>query len=127
MGYNFLIVDDSEMSRLILSRIIDFSKLPVQNILTAENGKEALSIMSKTKIDLLFLDINMPIMDGIETIENMTNDKNMQKIPIIVISSEGNKMKIEKLYNKGIRSFISKPFSPETIREAIILVLERAK
>ena len=74
--------------------------------------------MGKNWIDIVILDINMPIMNGEEMIDEMQQDSEIKDIPVIVISTEGSSTRIERLKEKGAR-FIKKPFTPEIIRDTI--------
>jgi two-component system chemotaxis response regulator CheY len=60
----------------------------------------------------------MPVMNGEEMIDQMLKDPDIQDIPIVVISTEGSKTRVERLQKKGAR-FIHKPFTPEIIRDAV--------
>jgi two-component system chemotaxis response regulator CheY len=84
---------------------------------------EALEVLNHKSIDLVLIDINMPVMDGIEMIDVMLDDDLLQNIPVIVISTEGSTTRIRQMERKGIRAYIRKPFSPEIIRDSVESVL----
>ena len=71
MSYNILIVDDSKTIRSVIKKTLDIADVPVGDLYEAENGKEALDVMNSNWIDLIFADINMPVMTGIEMIKKM--------------------------------------------------------
>lgn len=89
MGYNILLVDDSNVVKAVLSKILAGSPLPIDQVYDAANGVEALKILNADTIDLVITDINMPLMDGFELIERMRLDMMLKDIPVIVISTEG--------------------------------------
>jgi len=75
---------------------------------TAVNGKEALAIMSKMKIDVVVTDINMPIMDGLDLIENI--NKLYPSIQVIVMSAHTEAEYIQKAHDLGVKDYLIKPF-----------------
>ena len=84
----------------------------------AANGKEGLESLAENWVDLVFADINMPVMNGEEMIDQMKADPELSDLPTIVISTEGSATRIERLERKGVK-FIHKPFTPEIIRDSI--------
>jgi len=73
---NILVVEDSDAVRAVLAMSLKIGKVPVGNLYQATNGMEALRILRTEPIDLVFTDINMPEMDGIELMEAMAREKN---------------------------------------------------
>ena len=119
MPLNILLVDDSETVRAVIAKTLTITELPVGQLFEAANGKEALELLKHEWIDLVLADINMPVMGGIEMIEKMSENNLLDSIPVIVVSTEGSKTRIEQLMSKGVRAYLRKPFSPETIRDII--------
>jgi two-component system chemotaxis response regulator CheY len=119
MSFNILLVDDSATMRSILARSIDMAGVPVGKLFTAPNGQKGLEVMDGNWIDLVFLDINMPVMDGITMIEKMAENHDLSDVPVVVVSTEGSRIRIDRLRDRGVKGFVSKPFTPETIREVI--------
>ncbi|MCK5683774.1 response regulator [bacterium] len=124
MKLNILIVDDSSTVRSVLKKTLDLAKIPTATIHEAENGRDALKILDENWIDLVFADINMPIMGGIEMVENMAKSGLMKTIPVIVVTTEGSQTRIDQLKEKGIRGYIRKPFTPESVRAEFIKIIE---
>ena len=118
MSLNILIVDDSNVMRKIVLKSIKISGIHVAEVYEASNGQEAIELMCKKKVDLVMADINMPVMNGEEMIDAMKDNPVMNKIPVIVISTEGSEQRIERLLNKGA-IFLHKPFSPEMFKDTI--------
>lgn len=119
MAYNILIVDDSETVRAVISRTLEMAGVPINKLYEAPNGKEALQVMRDNWIDLVFSDINMPVMTGVEMIEQMQQDDLLESLPVVVVSTEGSKTRIDNLMKKGVRAYIRKPFTPEKVKEII--------
>lgn len=115
MGLNILIVDDSETVRAVIAKTLDIAGVDIGELFLAENGREALDLIGENWIDLILSDINMPVMSGIEMIEQMMEDEMMSTIPVIMVSTEGSKTRIEELKAKGVRAYIRKPFTPEGV------------
>ena len=123
MAYNILVVDDSKTIRAIIVKILKLTKLELGQIFEAENGKDALDCLSDNWIDLILSDLNMPVMSGIEMVSEMAKDGLLKDIPVVVISTDGSVKRIEELKEKGIREYIRKPFTPESLSEVIDRVL----
>ncbi len=118
MPINVLVVDDSGVMRAMIIKSMKMSGLPLGDIHQAGNGKEGLESLNSNWIDLVIVDINMPVMNGEEMIDHMKADPEMGDIPIVVISTEGSEARLEQLKQKGA-AFIHKPFAPETIRDTV--------
>lgn len=119
MSLNILVVDDSATVRAVIKKTLEIAEVPVSKLYQAENGKEALKILSESWIDLVFADINMPVMTGIEMVEKMAADGLLKTIPVVVVSTEGSATRIEQLKAKGVSAYIRKPFTPELLRSVV--------
>ena len=118
MALNILVVDDSTVMRKMIIKTMGMCGLPIGEIKQAANGREGLEELGKNWIDIVILDINMPVMNGEEMIDEMQQDSQIKDIPVVVISTEGSSTRIDRLKEKGAR-FIQKPFTPEIIRDTI--------
>ncbi|MDR3013627.1 MAG: response regulator [Chitinispirillales bacterium] len=123
MAYNILIVDDSQTMRAVLTKTIDMAGIDRGRLYEAGNGKEALEVLESEWIDIVFADINMPVMNGIEMVEQMVERGYMANTPVIVISTEGSKTRLEGLKNMGVKGFLRKPISPELFQSVVEGVL----
>ena len=119
MSYNILIVDDSKTIRSVIKKTLDIANVPVGDLYEAENGKEALDVMNSNWIDLIFADINMPVMTGIEMIKKMSEDNTLDKTPVIIVSTEGSKTRIDELLELGVKAYLRKPINPEELRNIV--------
>jgi len=124
MAFNILIVDDSKTIRSILMKTLKLTKLEINQVFEAANGREALEYLQGNWIDLVLTDLNMPVMTGVELINAMAQDGLLKDIPVVVTSTDGSSTRISELKNKGVREYIRKPFTPETVGEIIDKVLE---
>jgi two-component system, chemotaxis family, chemotaxis protein CheY len=119
MAYNILIVDDSRTIRSVIKKTLHIAEVPVGEVFEAANGQEGLQMLKENWVDLVFADINMPVMNGIEMIEKMDSDDILQKTPVIIVSTEGSRTRIEELFKKGVRAYIRKPITPEMLRNVV--------
>lgn len=123
MAYNILIVDDSLTTRRVIAKTLELAGVPVGDLYQAANGREALEVLRDHWVDVVFSDLNMPEMGGLELIDRMAADRTLSTIPVVVISTEGSSERVEELKRKGIRAYIRKPFQPEQVRDVVREVL----
>ncbi|MFP4164063.1 MAG: response regulator [Chitinispirillaceae bacterium] len=123
MGYTVMIIDDSEIIRSVLERAVNLSGLPVSEIITARDGLEGLEKLEKNWVDIVFTDINMPRMNGVELFDEMRQRTDLKDVPVVVVSTEGSSLRIDELRSKGIKGYLRKPCTPESIRDMIIGIL----
>jgi CheY-like chemotaxis protein len=109
---SILLIEDDLIERMKLSRTISSLKLN-HKITEAENGEEALSYLKKSTPDIILLDLNMPLMDGIEFLNILKNDKNLKYIPIIILTTSNNHVDVLECYKIGIAGYIIKPLRYE--------------
>ncbi len=123
MGYTILLVDDSETIRLAIARAIGMTDLVVDEILQAGNGKEALAVLANKWVDIVFSDINMPEMNGIEFVTELRASGEYAKLPVVIISTEGSKSRMDDLQSRGVNGYLRKPFTPEQLRDTVLGIL----
>lgn len=110
-----LVVDDVEVNRVaIMANMCDD-----YDIIEAENGKEALMIMNTQKIDVLVLDLFMPVMDGTEVLREMKKSELLTFIPVIVVSASDDTEKEIEVLNLGADEIIRKPFDGRVLKRRI--------
>ena len=127
MAYNVLIVDDSAIVRKVLIKTFGMTDIPVNEFYQAENGQIGLDTLRANWVDLVFLDINMPVMTGMEFIKELRADSMLNETPVIIVSTEGSKERKEELENLGIKAYLRKPVTPETLVETVTTVLGSLK
>ena len=125
MAYNVLIVDDSVLIRSMVAKTLNVAGVSVGKHHYAANGKEALDILEANWIDIVFADINMPIMDGIQLIDAMRSRDHLADIPVVVISTEQSEERIRELRSKGVKDYLKKPFMPEQFKDVVSNYLEK--
>jgi two-component system chemotaxis response regulator CheY len=121
MAFNVLIVDDSAVMRAMIKRVVRLSGVPLGDFLEAGNGEEALARIRDHWVDLVLLDVNMPVMDGEETLRRLRADPDTAALPVIVVSTESSDTRVHALEAMNV-AFVHKPFAPETLRATILRV-----
>lgn len=121
MAFNVLIVDDSAVMRAMITRVVRMSGVPLGEFHEAANGVEGLAALDANWIDLVLLDINMPIMNGEEMLRRLRDNPETASLPVIVVSTEGSEARVHALEAMGV-AFVHKPFTPETLRTTILHV-----
>jgi two-component system chemotaxis response regulator CheY len=119
VSFNILVVDDSAVMRAMIIRILRLTGLSLGEIYEAPNGQEGLKVLDDKWVDLALVDINMPVMNGEEMIDNIRNSKTIADLPIIVVSTESNIERVEKIRRKRVE-FVHKPFTPESLRKTVL-------
>jgi|AntRauTorckE6833_2_1112554.scaffolds.fasta_scaffold76519_1 two-component system chemotaxis response regulator CheY len=119
MPLNVLVVDDSSVMRKMIIRTLNMSGVSVGDVLEAENGQKGLEVLADNWIDILFIDVNMPVMDGMEMLNHVRSKPETKDLPILIISTESNPQRINEI-NANRAGFVHKPFTPETLREKIV-------
>lgn len=123
MSYNVLIVDDSSIVRKVLIKTFGLSSIPVANFYEAQNGAEGLALLKEHWVDIVFLDVNMPVMNGLEFMQNLRGDPEYQSLPVVIVSTEGSHERISELESRGISAYLRKPVTPEQLVETIQSIL----
>ncbi len=119
MSYTILIADDSAIVRTMVKKAVAMAGLDVGQVHEASNGKEALAVLGRTWIDVVFADINMPEMTGTELVRRMKADPALASTPVVIVSSEQSQARIDELKAGGARAYLKKPFRPEQFREVV--------
>ena len=115
-----LIVDDSELNRTVLADILGDE----YNFIEAENGARAIELLrTHTDIDLILLDMVMPEMNGFDVLIAMNNNRQIEDIPVVMISAENGIEHIERAYDLGVTDYISRPFDCMVVRRRVVNAL----
>ena len=113
-----LVVDDIYTNRYLLTELV---KITGNEVVQVENGEEAIRVLEKEKIDLIFMDIEMPVMNGIETTIHIRNKMPFptNALPIIALTAHNPELFFEDFKDVGFDELITKPYSVEKIKEKI--------
>jgi len=123
-----LLVDDDDVDVMSIERA--FVKQHIKNpLIRASNGFEALGLLRGTaerqpieQPVLILLDINMPVMNGIEFLQVIREDLELKHIPVVVLSSSDEERDVINAYNFNVAGYIVKPVDPEQFKAAIRIV-----
>jgi len=119
----FLIVDDfSTMRRIIKNLLRDIG---YDNVVEAEDGKQALSIIKGGGIDFVITDWNMPNMTGIELLQEIRKLSGFSGLPVLMVTAESRKEQIVEAAQAGVNGYIVKPFNAATLKAKLDKVMER--
>jgi len=114
MPSKILSVDDSSTIRRIVGRVV--ATLGMEMV-EAANGREALAVLEQDHADiaLVVLDVNMPEMDGGETLAAMKKDPRFQSIPVMMLTTESERGRILEFIQGGAANYLVKPFTPDDL------------
>ena len=112
---NTLIADDNEINLLLLTNLLDGQ---CSRIDSAMNGQEALSLIDRNHYDLAFVDLKMPVMDGIELVKRLRKKRN--PLRMIAISAYADKHMIQEALNAGFNDYLTKPIDSDQLNRLII-------
>ena len=112
MAKTVLIVDDAQVDRQHLERIVVEAG---HFVLTATSGAQALDVAKSDKPDLIFMDVNMPGMDGFAATRKLKADEATRSIPVVFVSSKNQKADLAWGQMLGAKGYVAKPYSREQI------------
>jgi len=125
MKINVLIVEDDAAMRVVLRSIVLSAKLDVEicEVFEAENGKVGIEILKREQVDLMLVDIYMPVMDGMEMLDYTYDHPDFSDIPAIVVSTDNDEERVDALMRKGM-GFVHKPLTHLLLKDQIKKMLK---
>lgn len=117
---NILLVDDSRAIRALMKRELT-AMLGSPKFYEAGDGAEALATIKTYAIDLMFLDINMPCLDGIETLQHLRTER--RNVRVIMVTADGGHSQVKRAMEFGASGYIVKPFSRMGLEKAVTRAL----
>lgn len=119
----YLVVDDAPTMRRIVINAL--AAVGFEKVHEAADGARALDLLKREKIDFVITDWNMPVMSGLELINAIrTNDK-FKNLPVILVTTRGDKGDIVSALKAGVDNYVVKPFTPTTLKQKIDAVLKK--
>jgi len=125
MGKKLLIVDDESHIRMLIEQTLEDLEDEGVELLFAENGKQALELIKKEEPNLVFLDVMMPIMNGMEVCQKVKKELNLSCVYIILLTAKGQELDRQKGLEMGADRYMTKPFDPDemlSIAEEILSI-----
>jgi two-component system, OmpR family, alkaline phosphatase synthesis response regulator PhoP len=115
MEQKILIVDDEAHIRMLIGQTLEELEDEGVEFLTAENGEIALDIIQKENPQLVFLDVMMPKMNGMEVCRRVKKELGMDKVFIVLLTAKGQETDRQKGLDVGADVYMTKPFDPEVL------------
>ena len=122
-GPAILVVDDAEMNRDVLTQRL--RALGYDNVATAENGAEALAIIEAQPLDLVLLDIMMPVMNGYQVLERLREAGRLAELPVVVVSALAELDSVVRCLQLGAEDYLTKPINAALLRARLAGCLEK--
>ncbi|MEO8621158.1 MAG: response regulator [bacterium] len=119
MPLNVLVTDDSAVMRAMIIRTLRMADVPLGEVRQAANGAQALEVLDAEWIDLALIDLNMPVMSGLELLGHISTRPYAGGLRTLVVSTEGSDVRIAAVRAFGAE-FIRKPFTPEDLRDVVL-------
>jgi two-component system, OmpR family, alkaline phosphatase synthesis response regulator PhoP len=115
MEQKILIVDDEAHIRMLIGQTLEELEDDGVEFLTAENGEIALEIIQKENPQLVFLDVMMPKMNGMEVCRRVKKELGMDNVCIVLLTAKGQETDRQKGLDVGADVYMTKPFDPEVL------------
>ncbi len=112
MTPRILSIDDSKTIRLLLARL--FRPFACE-LLEAANGEEGLAVAVRAQPDLILLDYNMPVMDGLAMLRKMREDPGLKRTPVIMLTADSGLQSLATVARLGVRDYVTKPFREDEL------------
>ena len=119
-----LIVDDSLESRMLLGKIL--TKAFDAQIIEAVHGKDALEKLSTEKPDIVFLDYEMPVMDGKETLKAIRSIHEFRNLPVVIVTSHSEMVLVRELLSYKVSAYLVKPLSADYVVKRISILFPKS-
>ena len=110
-----LVVDDEAHIRLLMEQALEELEDEGAEILTAENGEEALQIIRGQKPNLVFLDVMLPKMNGFDVCQQVKSDLGMRDVYVIMLTAKGQEYDKRRGEEAGANLYMTKPFDPDEL------------
>ncbi|MEN6393482.1 MAG: response regulator [Anaerolineaceae bacterium] len=114
-----LLVEDDPALRDLITLVINRKLKSDIEVISAANGEDALISLKRDRPDIMILDILLPLMNGLQVIQKMKNEKIFERTKIIVITALGFKEVVQKVLNEGVNDFLVKPLNLDILCERI--------
>lgn len=112
-----LVVDDFPTMRRILRNVL--KRIHIEDVVEAENGRQAMDVLKKEEVDLIVSDWNMPEVTGMDLLRACKDDPTIRHIPFIMVTAEAEREAVMDAINAGVDNYITKPFTPDKLQDAI--------
>ncbi|MBN1525071.1 MAG: response regulator [Spirochaetales bacterium] len=114
-----LVVDDSRIMRSIVKNTLKTMYDVDEGFIEASNGEEAFTVLENNRIDLMLLDWNMPILNGIDLVRKLRGMAEFKNLPIIMVTSEAAKYNVIEAVKAGVNDYLVKPVTEKNLYEKV--------
>ncbi len=116
-GFTILVVEDNELNQLVAKGLLEYNGA---HVAIANHGKEALEILSKETIDCVLMDIQMPVMDGLEATKIIRTNAQWADLLIIAVTANADHHYQDLCRSVGMNDFLTKPINPELLVNTLL-------
>ena len=113
-----LVVDDDDMNLKMAEFILKKDMKDIEVIL-ADSGMKCIDLLQREKVDLVLLDFQMPMMNGLKTLEIIRKREDMKDIPVIFLTASSDRDTVVKAGMMGVQGYIKKPFMPKDLIDRV--------
>ncbi len=121
---NVLLIDDSAVIRKMLRRVLGDHALGVTEVFEAADGQEGLAVLARVEVQLVLCDVNMPVMDGLEFLQELRKQEDRRTIPVLMVTTESGQESVFKALQLGARGYVRKPFTPDEVKQKVVECLK---
>ncbi len=121
-----LVVDDDDMNLKMAEFILKKDMQDIQ-VLLADSGMKAIDLLQRERVDLVLLDFQMPMMNGLKTLEIIRKREDLKNIPVIFLTASSDRETVVKAGMMGLSGYIKKPFMPQDLVERVNQALAAKK
>jgi two-component system chemotaxis response regulator CheY len=108
-----LVIDDSQMMRQLV--VFALSRIEGVVCIEADDGLDGMRKLRSDRFDMIFLDINMPIMDGLKLLEVIRKDPSHKSVPVVMLTTEGRPEDIDRAMELGASAYLAKPVQAQAV------------
>ncbi|WP_172222843.1 response regulator [Caenimonas soli] len=123
-GRRILLVEDNDINQLVAGELLRDAGLVVE---VADNGEAALALLEKVRYDLVFMDMQMPVMDGVTATRMIRSDKRLELLPVIAMTANAMEQDRRKCLDAGMDDFLAKPLDPDELWTILLRWLNPAR
>lgn len=121
-----LIVDDNKQMRTIIGTVL--SAAGVRHLFYATDGRQGLETLARTQIDIIYVDYEMPVMNGLDFISGVRSLTTPARLtPIIMLTGHSDRLRLTAARDRGVTEFLAKPVTARTILTRLGVVIDRPR
>ena len=118
-----LVVDDIEAMRKVIG--YQLRTLGVTQVLSANNGAEALRVLRRQRVDVVLSDWNMPVLSGLELLRALRADPELYAMPFVMVTAEAERQRVQEAIAGGVSNLLVKPYTTVALADRIAKALRR--